>query len=109
MATAKTGPFQKVCAAAEGDMNMIQTLAAVILAAGPQCFPAQVLYGTLEKEYSEVRTHTGRMGQIVIEIWSNAEKQTFSIVVAKPDGTACLMLSGGEWEVATPQRPKPNI
>lgn len=83
------------------------TLAAVALtlltlpaqAAGPACASRGALVERLSSQFGETRRGIGlgTQGRIV-EIFASEATGSWTIVVTLPDGRACLMASGLNWE-----------
>ena len=86
---------------------MIRLAAAFALIAGPvaatQCGPPEVLTRVLGGTYGEYPVSRGLGSQqgnsVIMETWANPETGTWSIIVNRSDGVACLVASGEAWHV----------
>lgn len=62
------------------------------------CGPKGHLFGQLERNYGEVEVWRGMVTRGVMLIYANRTSDTWSFVWLRPDGTACLLSHGREWE-----------
>jgi hypothetical protein len=69
-----------------------------------QCPPRAQLVESLAKKFGETQRTMGYVGgannapvTAVMETYANDTTGTWTILLAKPDGTACMMASGGGW------------
>jgi len=63
----------------------------------PDCFPSQQMYSQLSGAYGETRRHAGLSGQIILEVWTNPETGSWTILSTRPDGISCLAAAGEGW------------
>lgn len=87
--------------------SMIAVLSALLIgwSAFPATAQAQMACGerkeavaSLQKDYSEAPVAIGLTANgNVVEVFTS-ESGTFTIIVTKPSGISCLMLSGESWE-----------
>lgn len=82
-------------------------LPASVEAAGPSCAPRGYMLKQLADKYREAPiavgvTHNGGL----IEVLSNAEGKTWSIIITSPQGMSCPVAAGEGWRsfVQPPQR-----
>lgn len=67
------------------------------------CGPYDRAVGVLKQKYNERVTHRGIASLPngtpgpMIELWSNDETGSFTILSVKPNGTACLFIGGEGW------------
>lgn len=62
------------------------------------CAARDVVVERLEGKFGETPSGRGlRSSTQMVEIWSSAETGSWSIVVTRADGVACLMASGENW------------
>lgn len=67
------------------------------------CVPAEQGIGYLEKEHGEKIVFTGEIeSQGIMIAFLISEKRTWSAVALTPDGQACLLQSGVNWQVMGP-------
>lgn len=81
----------------------ILTALAVLLAwpayAQNNCAPREVVLEMLTQKYGESRQSIGMMGGAnVMEMWANMETGSWSAVITRPDGIACVAASGQSFE-----------
>lgn len=77
--------------------------------AHPPCMPAADLQKQLAEHYGETVTAGGAVGpQGVVFITTNPKTHTFTILIRKPDGMACLIVGGTGFALADPARMKGN-
>lgn len=95
-------------------MSIAAALVAVFLWAVPAhgqpvCGPYDGLSRTLVARYGEAVRGAGISddGQRRIEIWRAANGASWSVVIVRVDGVACLVASGLDWEVV-PLGPPPG-
>lgn len=73
---------------------------------GATCQARDVIEQALSEKYGEAVTGEGMVkvrGQpAIMQVWTNAEKGTFSIVIAHADGVSCLMAAGEHYSTLTP-------
>jgi hypothetical protein len=68
----------------------------------PPCGPRAQLVADLAKKYGETQRTMGYVNggpaiTAVMETYANDATGTWTILLAKPDGTACMLASGGGW------------
>ena len=74
----------------------------------PMCAPRADIVAQLEKKYGETRRGAGLQNRgAVTEVFASTETGTWTIIVTRPDGTACAVAAGEAWleeasEGATP-------
>jgi hypothetical protein len=67
-----------------------------------QCGPRDKMIAQLAEKYGETQRTMGYVGPppaitSVMETYANEDTGTWTILLAKPDGTACMIASGGGW------------
>jgi hypothetical protein len=76
-----------------------------------QCAPREAILATLGTKYGEDRRAVGIAGQSnMMELFSNSETGTWTLVATSPDGQSCLIASGSHFEVvheAAPAKGQP--
>ena len=85
---------------------MIHEAALILAQVATSCAPTVDLHDQLLQKYGEERLFAGLSGQSVIELWSNPETGTWTIIVSTPEGMSCLLASG---ENAVHFNRKPNV
>lgn len=74
-------------------------------AQSPQCGPADVLEHDLAENHGEVPAHVGMVdGQTLLAIYATPDGSTWTAVLLKADGSACIMGAGQGWN-NIPQAP----
>lgn len=70
------------------------------LAASPQiCGTRTEILAELTKRYSEAPVAVGLANSGgLVEVLTNGNGSTWSILVSQPDGTSCLVAAGKEWQ-----------
>lgn len=62
------------------------------------CAPRAELVSQLEKKYGETRRAAGLQSRgSVTEIYASPKTGTWTIIVTRPDGTACAVAAGEAW------------
>jgi hypothetical protein len=80
----------------------LAALSLPVQAQQPQCGPAQAVFAELESEHKETPVGQGlddKRGVIVV-ITSTPDGSTWTALIVRPDGIACLAASGVDWSVA---------
>ena len=74
------------------------------------CAQHQVVVEQLQARFGEVRQSIG-LGQnnSVVEMFASTATGTWTIVVTTPNGMACLVASGENWEDVAEQQSAPGI
>ena len=58
------------------------------------CSPREMVVQQLQKKYREAVIMRGIVSGSMMELWYSPKKQTWTVVVTRPDSTACLILGG---------------
>ena len=67
------------------------------------CGPREQAVAGLAKKYGESLEHTGLLSSTtVMEVWSNHETGTWTVLTTTPDGTTCFISSGQYWSSFEP-------
>jgi hypothetical protein len=72
-------------------------------AQGGPCLPYAALADQLSRTYGEAPASAGLTGgadtarRMMVEVWSSPDGATWTLVLRRPDGIACLMASGEHW------------
>lgn len=62
------------------------------------CAERESMITQLKKQFGESERGVGLSGQkALVEIWSSEETGTWTIVMTRPNGIACVMASGQSW------------
>ncbi len=62
------------------------------------CAQRADLVGQLERKFGEVRHGAGLRGaEAVFEIWASSGSGSWTIIMTRPDGVACIMAAGENW------------
>lgn len=71
-------------------------IATPVAAQDQQCGPAEALHANLATRYDETPRAQGlsHTGQEIIVIYGSEASGSWSLVVVRPDGTACLLAAG---------------
>ncbi len=94
-------------------MKVASKLALVLaLFSGPAyaqqaCAPYEDVKQTLREDYGEMPIGRGLANNVVVETWANLETGTFTIHIVFPDGRACLIASGENWETVNEPQGEP--
>ena len=72
----------------------------------PQCGPRAAVLEQLADRYGESRRSVGiAANNMVMELFANAESQSWTITVTTPQGQTCLVASGTGFEALTDPLP----
>lgn len=64
-----------------------------------RCAPLTVWVKGLQNRFAEIDIGGGRIGpQLVARVFASPDGATFTILAVNPNGLACLVLSGDDWE-----------
>lgn len=70
------------------------------------CAPRADIVAELQAKYGETRRGAGLQNRgSVTEVFASAETGTWTIIVTRPDGVACMMAAGEAW---LDERPAPG-
>lgn len=58
------------------------------------CSPREKIVSQLQNKYREAVIMRGIVSGSMMELWYSPSKQTWTVVVTRPDSTACLLLGG---------------
>lgn len=75
------------------------------------CLPVGALYAALSTNYGEAITGAGTAGDDAVMLFSNPETGTVTIAIVRPDGVACVIAAGEDWEAreyVAPPAPAPG-
>lgn len=73
------------------------------------CAPRDQVIAQLEDEYGETRRGVGLQNRgAVVEVYASDATGTWSILVTRPDGVACLVAAGEAW-IETEAAPGPAL
>lgn len=62
------------------------------------CAPREALVARLTSDYAETLTARGlQNGAALIEVWTSADRGSFTILLTRPDGISCVMSTGTHW------------
>jgi hypothetical protein len=64
------------------------------------CAPVQVMQESLASEYGETPAFiaaAGEAGDLAVATFINPKTNSFSILVVRPDGIACMIAAGEHW------------
>ncbi len=67
------------------------------------CAPYVDVQQSLRDDYGEMPIGRGLANGVMIETWANLGTGSFTINIICPDGRACLLASGENWETVEPQ------
>lgn len=75
----------------------------------PQCTAHENAVRFLAEKYGETLIELGAMkhGRIV-EVYASAGGATWTILITRPDGIACLVSAGENWRDVAPETPGPR-
>ena len=63
------------------------------------CMAHPELANQLDSRFSEAPVAIGlASNNVVVEVFSNGDGSTWTIVLTKPDGMSCVMATGEDWE-----------
>ena len=80
-------------------------LAPPALAQSSACMPRAALVQNLETKYGERLTGGGlKSAMQVVEVWSSDESGSFTVIVTRADGLACIIAAGKYWHNALRQK-----
>lgn len=82
--------------------KLIAALAFIGLAgtasAAPNCARTSDVYSILMTKYGEQRRGIGLLQEkFLVELWTNEETDTFTILVTRPDNISCIAIEGTGW------------
>lgn len=70
------------------------------------CGPIENVFAKLSQKFGEQPISQGQTPQALFQFWANPETRSWTIVAVLPDGSACLMAAGLDYETIAP---KPNV
>ena len=70
------------------------------------CGPSADIHATLQKQYGETVTAGGIIGSEYLELLTNKRTGTFTILMRRLDGTACIVAGGEGFALADPAKMK---
>jgi hypothetical protein len=74
-------------------------IAAPAMAQNPNCADRNQIVARLAKDYGETLQSVGMNGDnAVLEIYASEDTGTWTILVTRPDGVACMIAAGEMWE-----------
>ena len=80
---------------------MAACLALPAAAQSAGCAPREVVVDRLDRSYGEVYAGGGLQGRsAMFEIWVSSEDKTWTILMTRPDGIACVVAAGTDWHPA---------
>ena len=62
------------------------------------CAPYSSVVVKLDQDFGEERQGGGLGGRFVFEVWASPETGTWTLLRLDPNGLACVMATGDEWE-----------
>ena len=71
---------------------------AAAAATSAPCQPRDALTARLAARYGESLRARGVMTPVLLEIFANVRTGTFTILIVRPDGTACIAGAGDGWQ-----------
>ena len=88
-------------------------LVTALLTASPalaqQCGPRDLVEEALASEYKEQPIGQGLSGRgAVFKLYANPETGSWTAIVALPNGGACIVDGGEEWEIIAPVLGRPS-
>ena len=82
-------------------LAVMALLSPTLVSAQSNCMAREMVTEVLIDQYGESITGEGlvTMGGVpaILQVWSSAETGTFSVVIIRADGIACLMAVGEHW------------
>lgn len=70
------------------------------------CGPQKDVFATLGNKYGEAPVSQGQTRGAIIQTWANSVTGSWTIVAVLPNGGACLVASGSNFEALEPE---PNV
>jgi len=67
-------------------------------AAAPPCIPRADAIAMLAERFGEAPIAIGAATGALIEVLVSADGATWTILIIRPDGTACMAASGTDWQ-----------
>lgn len=99
-------PLQKHLFALSFGFALLMFAAQNAFAQPSQCAPRPDVLAALATKYGEARRAIGIAGQTsVMELFVNPSTGTWTIIATSPDGTTCLIASGGSFEMTDDPAP----
>jgi hypothetical protein len=76
------------------------SIATPALAEENRCAPYEQVEGMLASEYRETKVAQGigDQGKYILAVFASPNGETWSAVLVSPDGTACLVDAGTDWQ-----------
>lgn len=72
----------------------------------PPCAPQAEITKGLGQRYGEIPAAAGLLGDgTMLQVYATPDGRTFTLVVAKPDGSACVVSAGQSWATVHPKLP----
>jgi len=70
------------------------------------CGPMENVFAALSQKYGEQPLSQGQTPQALFQFWANTATRSWTIVAVLPNGAACLVASGENYETIAPV---PNV
>lgn len=70
------------------------------------CGPAQDVLSVLKDQFGESIVGQGLSQGAIIQLWANDDTGTWTIVAVSPNGGACMLSAGSDFQHSAP---KPNV
>jgi hypothetical protein len=75
----------------------------------PPCAPRDVIEKRIHTEYGETPIGAGVVDGGTVYITNNPETGSFTILVRRPGGLTCLVMSGEGWASTDPEKPGKSL
>ena len=75
-------------------------------ATAAMCAPREVIVKALDEKYHEASTGKGIAsgGQVIIEFFTSANGETYTILSSTPNGLSCILAAGTNWIDVKPEK-----
>ena len=74
------------------------------------CGPIDKLAGSLSSKYGELPGPLGIVQSMLMRVYVNKTTGTFTILIVRPDGMACVSIAGEGWQPGdAPDKPEKSL
>lgn len=89
---------------------LVLLLAAGSAAAQPMCGPTERVATRLGEQWDEWPVGRGltSSGQSIVQIWTNPETGTWTVVEVRPNGLTCIIAAGTHWAMTPRPQGEPT-
>lgn len=90
-------------------LTVAALLALTTAAQAQPCLPRAAMVKALAEQHGEALAGGGLQSDSrLIEVWRATETGTFTVIVTRPDGVSCILVTGQHWHDITAPRGEPS-